>query len=126
MQSKTSVSSPTAPAPPLTCIYNVYTFTSMDVTFEIQGQAFEWDPKKAAANLRKHHVSFERACKVFFDPFVRPVDASEQGESWEAAIELTEDWAPLFVVHIIRHADIIRIISARTATPSERRNYEYE
>lgn len=98
----------------------------MDVTFELQGQIFEWDPEKAAANLRKHHVSFEKACEVFFDPFVRVVDASDQGEPREAAIGLTEDWAPLFVVHVIRDQDSIRIISARPATPSERRDYEHE
>ena len=98
----------------------------MDVTFELQGQVFEWDAGKASANLRKHRVSFEKACEVFFDPFVHLVDASDQGEPREAAIGLTEDWAPLFVVHVIRCEEIIRIISARPATALERRNYEHE
>ena len=98
----------------------------MDVIAIIHGQVFAWDPKKASANLRKHNISFERACEVFFDPFVRLVDASEQGESREAAIGLTEDWALLFVVHVIRREDTIRIISARPAAPSERREYEHE
>ncbi len=110
---------------PLTRMYNVYTFTPMGVTFEIQGQVFEWDLRKASANLRKHNVSFEKACEVFFDPFVRLVDASERGESREAAIGLAEDWTRLFVVHVIRQ-EAIRIISARPATSSERRDYEYE
>jgi hypothetical protein len=110
----------------LTRIYNVYTFPPMDVTFELQHQVFEWNLEKAAANLSKHHVSFEKACEVFFDPFVRVVDASDQGEPREAAIGLTEDWAPLFVVHVVRNEDTIRIISARPATASERRLYEYE
>lgn len=110
----------------MTRIYNVYTFGPMDVLFELQGQVFEWDTEKASANLRKHHVSFEKACEVFFDPFVHLVDASDQDEPREAAIGLTEDWAPLFVVHVIRHEDTIRIISARPATPSERRDYEHE
>jgi len=117
----------------------------MDVMHELQGQVFEWDTEKATSNLRKHHVSFERACEVFFDPFVRLVDASDNQESREAALGLTEDWALLFVVHIVRnqgsmspsdsereqallaiHGNTIRIISARPATPSERRDYEHE
>lgn len=98
----------------------------MDVRYELQGQLFAWDAAKAAANLHKHHVSFEKACEVFFDPFVRVVDASDQDESREAAIGLTEDWTPLFVVHVVRLGDKIRIISARKATPSERREYEHD
>jgi len=98
----------------------------MNFAFELQGQVFEWDTDKASANFRKHRVSFEAACQVFFDPFVRLVDASALGEAREAAIGLTEDWTLLFVVHVIRHGDIIRIISARAATTSERREYEYE
>ena len=98
----------------------------MDVRFELQGQVFEWDPVKASANLRKHQVSFEKASEVFFDPFVSLIDASDRGESREAAIGLTEDWALLFVVHVVRHQETIRIISARPATSIERREYEHE
>lgn len=35
----------------------------MNVTYEIRGQLFEWDAEKAAFNLRKHRVSFEKACE---------------------------------------------------------------
>jgi len=107
-------------------IYNVYTFPPMDVAFGLQGQTFEWDTEKAAANLRKHHVSFEKACEVFFDPFVHLLDATDQGEPREAAIGLTEDWELLFVVHVVRQEATLRIISARPATSSERRDYEHE
>ena len=98
----------------------------MGVTYELHGQVFEWDAAKAAANLRKHNISFEQACEVFFDPFVCLVDASDSGEAREAAIGLTEDWSVLLVVHVVRDADTIRIVSARTATPAERRDYEDE
>ena len=98
----------------------------MGGTYELHGQVFEWDAAKAASNLRKHNIPFEQACEVFSDPFVRLVDASDSGEAREAAIELTEDWTLLFVVHSVRDADTIRIVSARTATPSERRDYEDE
>ena len=98
----------------------------MDVTLQILGQVFEWDLEKASTNVHKHGVAFEKACEVFFDPFVQLVEASDQGEPREAAIGFTEDWALLFVVHLVRREDTIRIISARTATPSERRGYEHE
>lgn len=98
----------------------------MGVTYKLQGQVFEWDAAKAASNLRKHNISFEQACEVFFDPFVRLVDAGDSGEVREAAIGLTEDWSMLFVVHVVRDADTIRIVSARPATPTERRDYEDE
>ena len=98
----------------------------MNVTFELQGQVFEWDAKKASANLRKHLVSFEKACEVFFDPFVQVVDASPEDEARDAAIGWTEDQNLFFVVYVERHGDIIRIISARPATSAERRTYENE
>ncbi len=98
----------------------------MDTTFKLQGLTFEWDAKKAVANLRKHRVSFEQACEVFLDPFLQLVDATDLGEAREAAIGLTEEWSLMFVVHVIRHSEAIRIISARPATPSERRSYEHE
>ncbi len=110
----------------LTRIYFVYTLKTMDVIFQIQGQLFEWDAEKAAANLRKHRISFEKASEVFFDPFVRLVDATDLGEMREAAIGLTEEWSLLFVVHVERKEDAIRIISARPATPEERRHYEHD
>ena len=65
----------------------------MDAQYELQGQTFEWDLEKAAANVLKHHVAFEKACEVFFDPFLILVDAGDDDEPREAAIGLTEDWS---------------------------------
>lgn len=96
----------------------------MDVLFLLQGQQFVWDSDKASANISKHGVTFESACQVFFDPFVRLVDATDGNEPREAAVGLAEDWTVLFVVHVVRDQDAIRIISARPATPQERRSYE--
>jgi uncharacterized protein len=96
----------------------------MDIVFLYQGQHFAWDSEKAAANEIKHGVTFEKACEVFFDPFVRIEDASPGAESRDAAIGLTEDWELLFVVHLLREAETIRIVSARLATAQERRRYE--
>lgn len=83
-----------------------------------------WDAEKASGNAGKHGVSFEVACEVFFDPFIRVEHASAGGEQREAAIGLTENWTLLFVVHMLREGDTIRIISARPATAQERRTYE--
>jgi len=98
----------------------------VDVHFSHPRQDFEWDAQKPASNLEKHRVSFEKATEVFLDPFVCFVDAGDAEEFREAAIGMTEDWVMLFVVHVIRHEESIRIISARQATPSERRAYQNE
>jgi uncharacterized protein len=96
----------------------------MDVLFLYCGQHFVWNAEKTAANLAKHGISFETACQVFFDPLVCLRDASDEGEQRDAAIGLTEDWTLLFVVHVLREEDVIRIVSARPATAQERRTYE--
>ena len=98
----------------------------MDVLTFSNGQAFQWDGNKARANLEKHQVSFEEACEVFFDPFVRILDASDNQEPREAAVGMTEGWNLLLVVHLLKDGETIRIISARRATPAERRSYENE
>lgn len=84
--------------------------------------------EKAAANLLKHGVSFEKACEVFFDPFVHVVDATDRDEeARDAAIGFAEDWKMLYVVHLVRdgeNLESIRIVSARAATRQERDEYE--
>jgi uncharacterized DUF497 family protein len=83
-------------------------------------------PRRRRRILRKHRISFEKACEVFFDPFLRLLDASANDERRDAVLGLTEDWSLLFVVHVVHQGDILRIISARPATSSERRTYEHE
>ena len=96
----------------------------MRISYELRGVSFEWDSEKADANIQKHGVSFPTACETFFDPFVRILDASAPAESREAAIGYSEGEQLLYVVHVIRHEEIIRLISAREATREERRQYE--
>jgi uncharacterized DUF497 family protein len=96
----------------------------MEICFLLHDQYFVWDSEKASSNFAKHGVRFEAACEVFFDPFIRLEDATDGEEARDAAIGLTEDWTLLFVVHILREGDSIRIISARAATAQERRAYE--
>lgn len=96
----------------------------MDVSYTLHEIEFKWDERKARANLRKHRVSFEAACEVFFDPFLRVVDAGVvAGESREAVIGMTVNWRLLHVVYF-EDGNTIRIISARTAEKAERQLYE--
>jgi hypothetical protein len=96
----------------------------MDQHYELQGLTFVWNIAKARANQRKHEVTFEQAARVFFDPLFRLVDASRNDEARDAAIGYDEQCRLLYVVHIEAIGDFIRIISARKATPEERRNYD--
>jgi len=86
---------------------------------------YEWDPAKAEANARKHHVSFEEAASVFLDhgalTFLDP-DHSEQ-EDRLLTIGRSARRRVLLVSHTERE-DRIRIISARRATRREREQYE--
>jgi uncharacterized DUF497 family protein len=86
---------------------------------------FEWDPRKAAANLAKHKVSFEEAATVFGDPLGGIVadPRHSSGEERFVLIGLTEVRRLLAVMYADR-TGVIRIISARPATRRERRNYE--
>ncbi len=79
---------------------------------------------KASANFAKHGVSFETACEVFFDPLAQGIDAGVEDEARSAAIAETSDWKLLFVVHLVREDNWIRISSARPAHAKERKFYE--
>lgn len=88
---------------------------------------FEWNPEKAETNLTKHGVSFEEAASVFFDPLSLTVaDPLHSDEENRFIITgFSTRGRQIVVVHTDRD-DKIRIISARLATPNERRNYERE
>lgn len=88
---------------------------------------FEWDPRKDAANQRKHGVGFREATTVFGDPFATTFPDSEH--SAEERRFLTIGASAMRRLLIIAHTDrneTIRIISARPATPRERIFYEEE
>ena len=86
--------------------------------------AFEWDPRKAAANRRKHGVSFEEATTVFDDPAALLLADLEHGEPRIVAIGNSGRQRVLFVVSVEIDEDAMRIVSARRASASERRSYE--
>jgi uncharacterized protein len=81
----------------------------LDICFLLHSQPFIWDSEKAHSNIGKHRVRFESPCPVFFDPFVRIEDAADDDEARNAAIGFTEDWTFLFVVHLVREGDTLRI-----------------
>ena len=87
----------------------------------------DWDPAKAAANLRKHGVSFDEAATAFSDERGLVLEDPEHSAREDRFILLGLSGALrlLVVVHAYREAqDTIRIISARKATRSERRVYD--
>ena len=86
---------------------------------------FEWDPKKAAANLAKHRVSFEDASTVFGDPLAGtiPDPLHSASEARFITVGHSDGGRLVTVVHAER-GDRARIISARVATSVERRRYE--
>ena len=89
------------------------------------GLQFEWDPNKAASNLRRHRVSFEEAATVFEDRLsvtVADPDHSLEEERW-ITVGMSHSARLLMVSHTER-GDHIRVISARALTPRERKVYE--
>ena len=86
---------------------------------------FEWDPAKAADNLRKHGVSFEDASSVFGDPFAGtiPDPLHSTVEARFVTIGMTSGQRLVVVVHADRK-DRVRIISARPATRAEKKKHE--
>lgn len=90
---------------------------------------FEWDEGKNRLNLKRHKIRFETASLVFDDPNAVTITDRAHDDEEERFITLgrLKDIVILFVVHTEREADgeeVIRLISARKATPSERKIYE--
>ncbi len=86
---------------------------------------FEWDPKKAAANRRKHGVTFEETVTCFEDPhgcYFR--NEAPGNEDRLVLIAYSQKERLLFVVHAEVGRDAIRIVSARKASPAQRKLYE--
>jgi len=86
--------------------------------------SFDYDPAKAAANLKKHGVSFADAEGVLSDPLAVTIeDVTAVGEARYVTVGLGSAGEILVVVYTEREGRF-RPISARRATPRERRNYE--
>jgi len=84
----------------------------------------DWDEAKNRRNLRKHGIDFETAILVFEDPYSMAVlDRVVYGEERWQTIGVAGDVTVVVVAHTLSE-EVIRIISARKATPQERRSYE--
>jgi hypothetical protein len=86
---------------------------------------FEWDRRKAETNREKHGVRFEEAVTVFRDPLGR-VHVDPHHSDWEPREILIghSSRGRLLLVAFTDRRGTIRVISARRATPGERRDYE--
>ena len=87
---------------------------------------FEWDETKNRTNQKKHGISFHEAKTVFYDSEARVIDDPEHSEEEDRFIilGLSKKANLLIVCHCYRDSDsVIRIISARKATPRESQQY---
>ena len=85
---------------------------------------FQFDPAKAASNLKKHGVSFADAEGVFFDRLaIHQLDPDSEDEERFVAVGMGSAGLILVIIYTLRGEDI-RLISARRATRHEVRNYE--
>jgi uncharacterized DUF497 family protein len=85
---------------------------------------FEWDEEKAAANLAKHDVSFDEAKTVFNDPlFVDFYDPDHSFDEQRYIIIGESREKRLLIVSYTERDDVMRLISAREVTKSERETY---
>jgi hypothetical protein len=87
---------------------------------------FEWDPRKAQSNARKHGVTFTEALSVFSDPLARifPDEAHSTDETREIVIGHPASGALLLVCFMECPKRRVRIFSARRATRPEQQDYE--
>jgi uncharacterized DUF497 family protein len=89
------------------------------------GYNFEWDPKKAEANLSKHGVSFAEAVTAFGDPLSMNMPDPDHSEGEQRFIVLgMADRYRLLVVSYTERPPRTRVISARLAARNERKQYE--
>ncbi len=88
---------------------------------------FKWNPAKAAANIRKHGVSFEEAVTVFGDPLALNLPDPDHSEAELRYLVLgMSQEQRLLVVAYAERGERTRIISARKANRRERNGYEKE
>jgi uncharacterized DUF497 family protein len=83
-------------------------------------EGFEWDEQKNVLNRAKHAIDFEDAVEVFYGPIILRRSDRNNEERW-IAIGYAEN--RLIAVVFTRRADVIRIISARSARKNEEREY---
>jgi hypothetical protein len=83
----------------------------------------QWDPAKAAENLRKHRIDFADAATALNDDLALTIPDSHPREERFVSVAMDALGRVLVIVYSWRN-DQVRLISARKATRSERRQYE--
>ena len=92
--------------------------------FDIDNAVFEWDEEKDRINYTKHGVHFKTAAKVFLDPQKLIREDLEHPEELRYDI-LGRVGKILFVVCVFKDDNVVRLISARTASIPEKERYEH-
>lgn len=83
----------------------------------------EWDPEKALSNLRKHGIDFAEAVSALEDNLAVTISDNLSDEERFVTVGM-DAFDRILVVVFARRGERVRIISARKATPQERRTYE--
>ena len=84
-----------------------------------------WDPNKAEINFKKHKIRFSDAELVLYDPFAMTLEEQViEGEQRFVSVGSDAVGRIVVVVFSYRRADTIRLISAKKATPLQRKQYE--
>ena len=83
-----------------------------------------WDPKKAQINIRQHGIEFSHAATVLDDPIALTIEDKRHGEQRFVTIGSDLLGRILVVVYAYGDKEQIRLISARKASPKERKQYE--
>ncbi len=92
--------------------------------FDLNQASFEWDEQKDQINFAKHGIHFKTAVKVFIDQNKLIREDEEHPEELRYDI-LGKVGKVLFVVCAFKEEDVVRMISARIATPMEKERYEH-
>ena len=83
-----------------------------------------WDPQKAEANFRKHKIRFSDAESVLFDPMTLTIEDQIIDQEQRFLSVGSDALGRILVIVYTYHGNTIRLISARKATPRERKYYE--
>jgi len=86
---------------------------------------FEWDAGKAVSNLAKHGVSFQEAATIFADPlYIDLYDPDHSSDEQRYLIVGVSQQSRLLIVSYTERNNVVRLISAREVTSTERKAYE--
>jgi len=99
----------------LTYTYNVCIFIAMDII---------WDPKKTEINFNKHGIRFSDAEMVLYDPFAMTLEEHAVANEQRFVTIGSDAVGRIVAVVYLYRTDNVRLISARKATPKERKQYE--